>query len=96
MLQADASTEAGKCICDAASAGPYCDFCEVPGKCAACGGITRQQDGVCGELVASCSDIRPLMLIQQYKWEKGRSCTTEQDMCMGRSIGKGYRKVAAS
>ena len=58
-LQADESTGAGKCICDAASAGPYCDFCEVPGKCAACGGITRQQDGVCGELVVSCLGESP-------------------------------------
>ena len=58
MLQADESTRAGKCICDPASAGPYCDFCEVPGRCAACGGITRQLNGVCGVLhVDVLSDV---------------------------------------
>ena len=75
-LQADESTGAGKCICDPASAGPNCDFCEVPGRCAACGGFSRQQDGVCGALhINMLSDVaQPRPVIACSSASKSWTC----------------------
>ena len=37
----------GQCVCLPSTAGPNCEACVVPGKCAACAGVFTLSNGIC-------------------------------------------------
>lgn len=40
----------GQCVCLPSTAGPNCEACVVPGKCAACAGVFTLSNGICSAI----------------------------------------------
>ena len=54
-----APDQPGQCVCVPSTAGPNCEACIVPGKCAACSGVLTLVDGVCSAFPCPPSSNHP-------------------------------------